>query len=218
MKTNSQLQRDVQEELNWEPSITSSAIGVSAKDGVITLTGNVPSYYEKSVAERVVGRVAGVQGIAEELSVKLPTLSERTDTDIAASALNALAWNIAVPNDQAKVRVEGGWITLSGEVEWHFQQIAAENAVVHLMGVKGVTNAISLKPGTVTAAKEIKTKIEDAFNRMATTEAHDITVTVSDGKVTLKGRARTWRERDEASASAWAAPGVTSVDNQIVTG
>ncbi|MBL8097343.1 MAG: BON domain-containing protein [Anaerolineales bacterium] len=216
MKTNSQLQRDVQEELNWEPSVTATGIGVSAKDGVITLTGSVPSYYEKAVAERVVGRVAGVQGIAEELSVRLPTLSERTDTDIAASALNALAWNIAVPTDRAKVRVEDGWITLSGEVEWHFQQLAAENAVVHLMGVKGVTNAITLKPGAATVAAEIKAKIEQAFNRMAVSEASEITVSVQDGKVTLRGRARSWRERDEAVASVWAAPGVTAVDNKIV--
>lgn len=216
MKTNSQLQRDVQEELNWEPSVTATGIGVSAKDGVITLTGSVPSYYEKAVAERVVGRVAGVQGIAEELSVRLPTLSERTDTDIAASVLNALAWNIAVPTDRAKVRVEDGWITLSGEVEWHFQQLAAENAVVHLMGVKGVTNAITLKPGAATVAAEIKAKIEQAFNRMAVSEASEITVSVQDGKVTLRGRARSWRERDEAVASVWAAPGVTAVDNKIV--
>lgn len=216
MKSNSQLQRDVQEELNWEPSIDATGIGVSAQEGIITLTGNVPSYYEKAATERVVGRVAGVQGIAEELSVRLPSVSERTDTDIAETAVNALAWNSAVPTDRAKVRVEKGWITLSGEVEWHFQQLAAENAVTHLMGVKGVTNAISLKPNAVTAAHDIKARIEAAFSRRVASEAREITVSVQNGKVTLRGRARSWRERDEASVSAWAAPGVTAVDNKIV--
>jgi len=216
MKTNSELQRDVQDELNWAPYITAGEIGVTAKNGVITLTGDVPSYFEKIEVEDVVSRVAGVKGIAEELNVKLPALNERTDTDIAESALNALAWNIEVPNDHVKVKIENGWVTLTGEVEWYFQKMAARNAVQHLMGVKGVTNSIAIKPKVVATATEIKTTIENAFKRTAMLDAAKILVTVHDGKVTLKGNTHSWKEKDEAREYAWAARGVSSVENDIV--
>ena len=216
MKTNSELQRDVLEELNWAPSITAGEIGVTARDGVITLTGEVPSYFEKIEAEDVAGRVAGVMAIAEELKVKLPSYNERTDTDIATSVLNALAWNAGVPNDIAKVRVENGWVTLTGEVEWYFQKMAAANAVHHLMGVKGVTNAITIHPKMTATANEIKTTIENAFKRTAILDAQKISVTVNDGKVTLKGNTNTWKEKNDAREYAWAARGVSSVENDIV--
>jgi len=216
MKTNSELQRDVQDELNWAPSITAGEIGVTAKEGVITLTGEVPSYFEKIEAENVVGHVAGVMAIAEELKVKLPSYNERTDTDIAETALNALAWNIGIPHDLAKVKVENGWVTLSGQVEWYFQKMAAGNAVHHLMGVKGVTNEITIKPKVVASASEIKTTIENAFKRTAMLDAQKISVTVHDGKVTLKGNAHSWKEKDDAREYAWAARGVSSVQNDIV--
>ena len=216
MKTNSELQRDVQDELNWAPNITAGEIGATARDGVITLTGEVPSYFEKIEAEDVAGRVSGVMAIAEELEVRLPALNERTDTDIAESALNFLAWNLAVPSDQVKVMVENSWITLTGEVEWYFQKKAAANAVRNLMGVKGVTNSISIKPKVVATASEIKTTIENAFKRTAMADAQKISVTVHDGKVTLKGNSYSWKEKNVASDYAWAASGVFSVENDIV--
>jgi osmotically-inducible protein OsmY len=216
MKTNSELQRDVQDELNWAPNVTAGEIVVTAKDGVITLTGNVPSYFEKHAAERVAGRVAGVMAIDEELKVNLPVLYERTDTDIAESALNALAWNIEVLRDHAKVKVENSWVTLTGQVDWYHQKMAAENAVRHLMGVKGVTNSITLKPRDVATAAEIKTTIENTLQRNAISDARKITVTVHDGKVTLQDKAHSWQEKDEASYSAWGTRGVSSVENNIV--
>jgi len=216
MKTNSELQRDVQDEINWAPNITAGEIGVTAKDGVITLTGNVPSYFEKHAAEKVAGRVAGVKAIAEELLVNLPFNSERTDTEIAETALNALAWNVAVPRDQVKVKVENGWVALTGQVEWYYQKSAAESAIRRLMGVKGLTNSITLKPRDTATAVEIKTTIENSFKRNAMSDAKKITVTVHDGKVTLQGKAHSWQEKDEARYSAWGTPGVSSVENNIV--
>ena len=216
MKTNSELQRDVQNELNWESSITSGEISVTAKDGVVTLTGTVPNYFEKLEAEHVAGRVAGVMAIAEELKVRLPDYNERSDTNIAQSALNALAWHVLVPRDHAKVRVENGWVTLNGEMDWYYQKKAAENAVRYLMGVKGVTNSLTLKPRETTTAAEIKTTIENAFKRTAIVDAHQIIVKAQDGKVTLDGKVHSWKEKNEAGEYAWTTPGVTSVENNIV--
>ena len=216
MKTNSELQRDVQNELNWDSSVTAVEIGVSARDGVVTLTGNVPSYFEKVAAEHVAGRVTGVMAIAEELKVNLPSSSERTDTDIAESAVNALAWNVAVPHEHTRVMVENSWVTLTGEVDWHYQKVEAEKAVHHLMGVKGVTNSITLKPRETANAAEIKTTIENAFKRAAMLETRDITVTVHDGNVKLQGKTSSWKEKEEAQNYAWTASGVNSVENDIM--
>ena len=216
LKTNSELQHDVQNELNWESSITAGEIGVTAKDGVVTLTGTVPNYFEKMEAEHVAGRVAGVMAIAEELKVRLPDYNERSDTDIAQSALNALAWNVSVPRDHARVKVENGWVTLDGQVDLYFQKKAAENAVRSLMGVKGVTNSLTLKPSETTTAAEIKTTIENAFKRTAISDAQKIIVKVHDGKVTLDGKAHSWKEKAEAGEYTWTTPGVTSVENNIV--
>jgi osmotically-inducible protein OsmY len=216
MKSNTELQRDVQEELNWSPSITAGEIGVTALDGVITLTGEVPSYFEKIEAEHIAGNVSGVKAIAEELKVKLPSFYERTDTDIAESALNALAWNIGVPRDQAKVKVENGWVTLTGQVEWYFHKMAAENAVHHLMGVKGVTNLMTVKPKAIATASEIKTNIENAFKRTALVDAQKISISVDGGKVTLKGNTHSRKEKDDAGEYAWAARGVSAVENDLV--
>src|SRR4051812_35151667 len=174
MIADSELQQKVLDELRWDPSVDAVHIGVSVKDGVVTLTGHVPSYAEKYAAERAAKRVGGVRAVANELDVKLPEGSRRTDEDIAAAAVNALRWNILVPADKIKVTVSKGWITLEGEVNWQFQRAAAERAVRDLPGVVGVSNYIVVKPRV--RPTEIKARIQDALKRSAEVDAGNITV------------------------------------------
>ncbi len=213
MKTDSQLQQDVSAELDWEPSVHAARIGVEVKDGVVTLAGLVDSYAEKWNAERAAQRVSGVKAMATELKVQLSSLGERTDADIARSVENVLEWTSSLPAGAVQVMVEGGWVTLSGDVDWQYQRQAAADGVRFLMGVTGVSNQISVKP-TVTA-KAVKTDIESALKRTAIAEAKKIAVDVSGSTVTLTGSVHNWAERETATKSAWGTPGVYNVVDKM---
>ena len=213
MKNDVDLQRDVFDELKWEPAVHSTDIGVIVKDGVVTLEGVVDSYPEKWAAERAAKRVSGVKALALELEVKLPGSGKQTDADIAEAAENALKWDVLVPQDRIKVTVEKGFLTLEGQVDWEFQRSAAKRAVQYLTGVKGVANEITVEPKV--APTDVKAQIEAALKRNAILDAQQIKVQADGGKVTLRGNVRSWAERDEAEAAAWAAPGVNEVTDFI---
>jgi len=213
MKKDTDLRRDVVDELEWEPSIDAAEIGVTAHDGVVTLTGTVHSFTQKLAAERAAKRLQGVKALANDIDVRLPGTAERTDSDIARMAVDALKWRTVVPSDRVKVLVKSGWITLEGEVDWQYQKDAAFDAVHHLVGVKGVTDMITLKPRV--SAIDVKSRIEAAFRRSAEVDAQKVQVETRDAKVTLRGAVHSWSERDDAERTAWAAPGVELVENLI---
>ena len=211
MKDDNDLRRDVERELEWEPSVDERRIGVSVTEGIVTLTGEVGSYVEKWKAERTAERVEGVRGIANDLVVR--SAAERSDTDIARAAADALRWNVVVPDDRVKVKVENGWVVLTGEVPWDYQRRAAERAVRSLQGVGGITDLIVVTPRA--EPEKVKDRIEQTFKREAALDAKRITVQASGGEVTLRGSVRSWVERHEAEKAAWAAPGVRAVHNYI---
>jgi osmotically-inducible protein OsmY len=207
------LKKRVLEELEWEPSLNAAQIGVAVTDGVVTLSGTVGTYAEKLAAERATKRIKGVRAMAEEIDVRLPTTMKRTDTDLAKAALDALAWDVEVPKGAVKMKVEDGWLTLEGEVEWGYQKEAAMRSVRYMSGVRGVTNLVTVRPRVQVG--EIKAKIAQAFKRSAELEANRLDVEAIGGRVTLSGSVHSWEERDEANRIAWAAPGVAAVDNRI---
>jgi len=209
MKTDAQVQHDVAEELHWEPSVNAAGIGVEVKNGVVTLAGHVDSYAEKRNAERAAQRVTGVTALAIDIQVKLPDSNKRTDGEIAGSVKNILEWSTHLPNDTVKVMVEGGFITLSGEVNWEYQRKSAGDIVRNLLGVTGVSNQIAIRPAVSMVA--IKSDIEAALKRRAKRDAQGISVEVRGTDVTLTGTVHSWAERELAKHSAWSTPGVLNV-------
>ena len=214
MSHDDQLQKAVLAELSWEPSITAAHIGVTADNGTVTLTGHVNSYGQKHAAEMATGRVKGVKAIAEEIEVRLPFEIKRDDADIATAAANRLAWDTGTPRDAVKIKVEQGRVTLTGQVEWHFQKETAEREVRNLMGVLGVTNQITIKPRVDTA--HLQDDIQLALNRSIFFQPENVHVTSQDGRVKLTGTVKSWQERQTAASTAWAAHGATSVENDLI--
>lgn len=202
--------------LDWEPSIEGAGIAVGVKDGVVSLSGHVRTYVEKLKAEQVVRHVRGVRAIAEELEVRPLHTHTRADDEIAKRAVDILSWDVLVPSQSVQVKVQDGWVTLNGEVDWQYQRTAAEDDVRKLSGVLGVTNLINIKPRV--HSEDIKFRIEEALKRNALIEADGVRVKVEDGKVTLEGRVHTWYERDVLETAVWAAPGVNAVDDRVTVG
>ncbi len=213
MKTDTQLQQDVISELEWEPAVHPADIGVEVRDGVVTLAGEVCSYAEKLNAERAAQRVSGVKALAVEMTVKLSDSGKRSDADIARSAKSILGWTSSLPADAIKVLVEGGWLTLSGDVEWQYQRQDAADCVRYLSGVTGVSNHIALEPKV--SASIVKSDIEAALKRRAVADAKTIAVDVNGSNVTLTGTVHSWVERDLATISAWGASGVRKVVDNL---
>ena len=198
MKTDAQLKKDVEAELDWEPAVDAAHIGVAVKDGVVTLTGHLETFAEKYVAERAVRRVAGVRAIAEEIDVKLARGHVRSDSDIAQAIESAFSWHTLIPGDRIQVKVEQGWVTLTGEVNWDYQRRIAEQTVRPITGVRGVTNSITLK--TTSTPTNITERIEQALSRQAAREAKAIEVIVSGTTATLRGQVHSWAERNAAQS------------------
>ena len=214
MKSDSEIERDIRDELKWDPDLDADDIAVSVKNGVVTLAGFTPSYTDRLEAEAAAKRVAGVHAVANDIEVRLPAIDQCPDPDIARDAVTALKAQLPISYDRIKILVKDGWITLEGAVEWQYQKSTAEYAVRKLKGVKGVTNVITVKPKV--EPSELKRKIQEAFKRNAEVDANRITVEANGSEVVLKGSVRSWIEREEAERVAWSAPGVTVVDDRIV--
>lgn len=214
MKTDSQIQKDVMDELKWQPFLNSSEIGVAVKNGIVTLSGMVDTYSKKLDAEKAAKKVAGVKAIAEDIQIGVSPTYRKTDTEIAEAVVRALKWHSAVPDDKIQVKVDDGIVTLQGELEWEYQRTSARNAVQNLTGVRSVANLITIKPKL--NPFELEQKITAAFQRNAAIDAGKINVSTIGNKVILTGRVRSFAESEDAANVAWAAPGVYHVENKLI--
>lgn len=214
MKTDLKIKQDVLAELEWQPNIDETEIGVTVKDGIVTLTGMVDSYTKKIAAEKAAANVYGVKAVAEDIKVKYSSDKGKSDTEIAKAAVDAIKWNTSIPNDAIKIKVEDSWVYLNGEVSWEYQKNAAKTTVSKLAGVKGVINNISLKK--IVAPAEVKNRITKAFERSATLEAKNIQVEVDGHTVKLRGTVHSLAEKEQARKAAFFAPGVTKVENHLI--
>jgi osmotically-inducible protein OsmY len=213
MRTDIEIKNDVLDELAWQPNIDETEIGVVVDKGVVTLTGTVDSYAKKMAAEKAVKAVKGVRAVAEDIEVKYGTEYKKSDKEIAKAAADAIKWNYSVPDEEVSIKVDNGWVYLTGEVKWGYQKDAAKSAVENLLGVRGVSNAIALKQ--TVEPYQVKEKIRKALERSAELEAQNINVIVEGHKVKLRGKVHSWTEKDEARRAAFLAPGVYEVENEL---
>lgn len=214
-QTDQDIQRDILDELNWEPRLRPNEVGVLVEEGVATLTGWVDNYAKKWAAERAAHRVNRVRAVANDLEVRLPTGAERTDAEIGVAATRALEWDAFVPVGNLEVTVSNSWVVLRGDVEWEYQRRAAERSVRRLTSVRGVTNGINVRPRSRPSRDELRHRIESALVRSVETDAEGINIEVQDETIILEGTVRSWLEREEAERVAWSAPGITAVHNHI---
>lgn len=214
MKTDLEIQKDVMDELKWEPLLTASEIGVAVKNRVVTLSGTVDSFYKKEEAENAAKRVSGVLAVAEDIEVKPFATTKKNDTEIARMIADTLKWDSVVQDDKIRVKVEDGWVTLEGIVDWEFQKESVKNSIKNLIGIRGISNNITVKPSVT--AKDIKQKISLAFHRSATIDANKIEVEIEGSKAVLTGRVRSWSEKNDAEDAVWKAQGITSIENKLI--